>query len=152
MGRKAKVTQLPARRAAVASKPVEQPIEQMQLMNERDYGSMMRRLTEAEKNKTSALGTIGQIISEACEKKNGHKGAIGVVRRLDKMGSDKRSAFLMHFDHMRQFTDWDDQKDLFMARLEDSGVEEEIETEEHEEEQESPRAARGNGGRDQPSP
>jgi hypothetical protein len=81
-------------------------------ISKRDQHLFMRKVRTAESDMSSARGTIGQLVADVCENKRGHKGAIGIYRRLDKMDPYKRAELLFHFDSMRKQSDWDE-TDLF---------------------------------------
>lgn len=52
-------------------------------------------------------GQMGGEIAKAVETRNLHKGAFGLVRRLDKMDGTKLRTFLLHFDRYREHLDLD---------------------------------------------
>jgi len=79
----------------------------------KDQKALIKQIRTAESELGSARGTIGQLVSDACERKHGHKGAIGIFRRFDKMDPYKRAEMRFHLDTMIKQSDWEDPKDLF---------------------------------------
>lgn len=69
------------------------------------FDKLMKRLKHPQKEMDSLRGDIGGIIAGAVEKDHAHKGALGMVRRLVRVGEKSGVSlgeFLFHFDLMRE--------------------------------------------------
>ena len=65
------------------------------------------------KTKSEKLnGEMSGLVKKAEDDANIHKGAFKKIAALKRMPDDKRSAWLAHFDHMREAFDLDAQLDL----------------------------------------
>jgi hypothetical protein len=129
------------------------------LISEKDFASVHKRITAAKTEARANNSSIGGIVSDAVERKHLHKGAYGIVARIDSMTPKKRSELLYAFDHMRDLLDWDDQLDLFKAQASesvaetaDSDVDHDVDgDDEHEFEEDDPPKVNGRGREAPPS-
>jgi phosphoribosylformylglycinamidine (FGAM) synthase-like enzyme len=90
--------------------------EVMELISEKNFKTLVRKVMAAKKIMSEERGSLGGIIADACEHQHLHKGAFGIYCRIDAMSARKRSALLFALDAMREMSDWDDQLDLFVAK------------------------------------
>lgn len=61
--------------------------------------NLLRRCKSAQSQISELSGTMGEAIAKAVEENHLHRGAFGVIRKLDKMEPEKLRAFLLHFEH-----------------------------------------------------
>lgn len=85
---------------------------------EKDLKNLLRELNARQGKISELQGEMGEKVANAVEKKNIHKGALALSRRLLKMDGVKLGAFLAHFDHYREQLKIDDQVADAMPGLE----------------------------------
>lgn len=125
---------------AKKSAPRDEPAQHestVPVISETAFRAFLKKVSSAGRAASEHLDEVKRIIAETVEKKHLNKQAFNLWNRLDKMRPDRRSMLLLHFDQMRNFSDWNDQLDLFLKKA----AEEEAETEDYETD-----APRGNGG------
>jgi hypothetical protein len=87
----------------------------LQAMTAKDLTVLFKKIRQARSDLDSARGTIGQLVTDAVENKHGHKGAIGVLQRLDKMSDAKREEMVFHLMAGIKSLKWDNFSDLFRS-------------------------------------
>lgn len=98
-----------AKPAAAAAKPepstAVHPSEVRRVTTPADFSALARRCSQAQEQISEYSGSMGELIREAAEKKNLHKGAFSLWRKLHTMYKKKGGAslaeFLAHFDYYR---------------------------------------------------
>ncbi len=66
--------------------------------SEKDLNGIVRRLKTYEAAKNEAVGEMGQIVSDAVEKKHLHKRAFAIARRLLRLEDQELAITLAHLD------------------------------------------------------
>lgn len=102
--RKTRAAKKPAstRKPAAAAAPKGSETANARIISEQAFAKMMRSIKNAEKDKQSAVGTIGQIIKAAADTDNVDTKALGMYRALEKMSDNKLATALAQFDHFRE--------------------------------------------------
>jgi hypothetical protein len=86
----------------------ESPTADARLPSEKDLRNLLRELNSRQGKISELQGEMGAKVQNAVDKKNVHKGALALSRRLMKMDGVKLGAFLAHFDHYREQLKIDD--------------------------------------------
>lgn len=79
-------------------------------ITKKDLESLLRYVTAQQSDVSTAAGNIGDRIQNDAEKKNLHRGAFAVIRKLHKWAKDnpaKVAEWLFHFDLMREHLELD---------------------------------------------
>lgn len=92
---------------------------------ENAFRAFVKKIHAASNAAKEYADAVTELITDAINKKHLNKAAFNLWNRLDKMRPDKRSAMLLHFDHMRSLSDWDDQLDLFLKKASEEMSEDE---------------------------
>lgn len=78
--------------------------DEIRLVSQRDLRALMEQCTGYESKAATATGHMGELVREYSEKKNLHRGAFAVVKKLYRMGrNDPGKLWLMlaHLDDYR---------------------------------------------------
>ena len=73
-----------------------------------EFTKLLKRCKSLESTLADARGDIGNLVAKACDEKNLHKAAFGLVRRCTRMDPVKLYAFLQALDAYREHAELDD--------------------------------------------
>lgn len=112
----------------MAKKPKQQEEQErhesvIPVIPENAFRAFVKKVHAASNAAQEYAQAVTDLITDAINKKHLNKAAFNLWNRLDKMRPDKRSALLLHFDHMRALSDWDDQLDLFLKKASEEEAE-----------------------------
>lgn len=91
------------RKAATAARRIAG--DEIRLVSQRDLRALMDQCINYENKAATATGHMGELVREYSEKKNLHRGAFAMAKKLCRMGqkdSGKLWLILAHFDDYRQ--------------------------------------------------
>lgn len=74
----------------------------VKVIAESAFKNLCNQLRNAQRDAEEARGTIGGLISQACETKHLHKKAFALFRTLNKLSDAHLMTTLTHFDHYRE--------------------------------------------------
>lgn len=77
-------------------------IDRTKLPAKEDLFALRRSYQELSEDLDETRGSMGALLKNADEQKNIHRPAFKVVNKLLNMTPEKREAWLMQFDHMRE--------------------------------------------------
>ena len=84
--------------------PAAPKVPEFQLIGQKDFETLARRCASLQNQVSEHSGSMGELVKDAAENKNLHRGAFALWRKLDRMGKkdpEKLATFLAHWDYYR---------------------------------------------------